>query len=623
MKKLIVYLVLFLSFLSFAQEEEKLPKEVWEEIVEINHNERFPILKWNTDIKIELIGNYSKNDSIAIVRIANKLDSITETISIKLSSDDKPNFKIIFLKDGDKIKENYKRVTSSSPTNTTTYIRSTKLFIHNTDNTNNNYLHTLESRIAQQLIQGSFEFYHIRDLKPAKRKSIFNPIFGKGKSTKTLDEKDIAILKEIYKPNFEKKLELAKKEFSYVIENMENAKSLRRDKSLWWVKNPIAIIILPALLFILFSIYLLKKINNFLVYKIKNSRARFLILLFGIVFLTAVLIILSISAFDFLTIPDDYSKVPLIRKDTILTTVVFSLFSMPILLLMRAIELRIQKKVNSIVQKTALIFISTGFLPFMLMFLLFFLTSFVENNKQEVYATLANIFVFLMILATLRTLVSYFYFKESKLIIDNELKLSALRELKTKAELKSLQSQINPHFLYNSLNSIASLAPIDAEKTQKMAHSLSDLFKYSINRKGQKMSTVKDEIEMVQAYLEIEKIRFGERLQFTIQVDETLLNYEIPLFIMQPLVENAVKHGISKNREKGEIQLKITTKATTLLIEVTDNGPNFPEGLVSGHGLQTVYDLLRLSYGENAFVNWTNAPEKTMTITIPKNTSNA
>jgi sensor histidine kinase YesM len=169
------------------------------------------------------------------------------------------------------------------------------------------------------------------------------------------------------------------------------------------------------------------------------------------------------------------------------------------------------------------------------------------QNKQGGYTTLANIFVGLMILATIRSLISYFIFKERNLIIENEAKLSNLRELKAKAELKSLQSQINPHFLYNSLNSIASLAPIDAAKTQQMAHSLSDLFKYSINRKGKKTSTVKDEIEMVKSYLEIEKIRFGDRLQFDIDVDKDIEDYEIPLFLIQPLVENAVKHGISQN----------------------------------------------------------------------------
>ena len=227
------------------------------------------------------------------------------------------------------------------------------------------------------------------------------------------------------------------------------------------------------------------------------------------------------------------------------------------------------------------------------------------------------IFIFTIIIAVGRGILIYLNNISESLVRQKDVELSKLKQLNAQAETKLLQSQINPHFLYNSLNSIASLAPIDAVKTQKMAHSLSDLFKYSINRKGKEMSAVKDEIEMVTSYLDIEKIRFGDRLQFDIEVDETLLNHDIPLFLIQPLVENAVKHGISQNEGEGTIRLKIKKKENELSISVSDNGPDFPEGLVSGHGLQTVYDLLRLSYGDSAALNWTNTPEKTITITIP------
>ena len=117
---------------------------------------------------------------------------------------------------------------------------------------------------------------------------------------------------------------------------------------------------------------------------------------------------------------------------------------------------------------------------------------------------------------------------------------------------------------------------------------------------------------------EIEKIRFGDRLQFKIDVDKELEDNEIPLFLIQPLVENAVKHGISQNEGEGKIVLKISKEQNEILISVSDNGPDFPEGLVSGHGLQTVFDLLRLTYGEKASLNWTNTPEKMIIITIPQ-----
>jgi two-component system LytT family sensor kinase len=227
-------------------------------------------------------------------------------------------------------------------------------------------------------------------------------------------------------------------------------------------------------------------------------------------------------------------------------------------------------------------------------------------------------FLIFVALALGRGLLLYLNHISDSLVKEKDVELSRLKEVNAQAETRLLQSQINPHFLYNSLNSIASLAPIDAQKTQKMAHSLSDLFKYSINRKDKKTSTVHDEVEMVKTYLDIEKIRFGDRLQFTVTVDQDLENHEIPLFLIQPLVENAVKHGISKNEGVGTIGLKISKEQNEIKISVSDNGPDFPEGLLSGHGLQTVFDLLRLTYGDKAALNWTNTPEKMIIITIPE-----
>ncbi|NQY00590.1 MAG: hypothetical protein HRT70_05585 [Flavobacteriaceae bacterium] len=102
-------------------------------------------------------------------------------------------------------------------------------------------------------------------------------------------------------------------------------------------------------------------------------------------------------------------------------------------------------------------------------------------------------------------------------------------------------------------------------------------------------------------------------------MDDSLQEVKIPRFILQPLIENAIKHGISKIEGHGSIELQIVTKENNLIIVVSDNGPHFPEGLVSGHGLQSVFDLLRLSYGELASMNWENLPEKKITIIINSN----
>ena len=225
-------------------------------------------------------------------------------------------------------------------------------------------------------------------------------------------------------------------------------------------------------------------------------------------------------------------------------------------------------------------------------------------------------FVFLT-LTLGRGLLMYLNYFSDSIVKQKEIELRKLKELNTQNELKLLHAHINPHFLYNALNSIASLMHESTSKAEDMILSLSDLFRYSINRKGKRMSTIEDEVEMVQNYLKIEKIRFEKRLQFSINVEKGLLKKEIPMYLLQPLIENAVKHGVSKVENSGEINLEIKQEKKSLNITVTDNGKDFPEDMFSGYGLQSVYDLLRLCYGDKAFLNWTNEPKKKITILIP------
>ncbi len=610
-------LALFLGMYCNAQDIEELPTQPWEELVEMNADKKNPIRKWGDSINVSIEGLYKTSDSLVISKIVKKLDSITETtvIDFTKAKDVYKNYlKIKFLDKYVKDDDNrYRTIYSKNWFNTDKTYYGGELYIYVMEGTDLEVREKLESKIAKMLVGGNFA--QPNALK--KRESIFNPLGIVSNSKGALNTGDVSIIKEVYKKSFEDRMQQATQQFSYVLDRLEHDKIITRDKSLWWIKNPIAVIFLPALILVLFFIFLISKLKKTIHLKIKNESLRFAVLSFVILLFAAIVIIFCVSFFDFLTIPDDWSKVPIIRKDTVISTAAALIPLFPLLFLFRFIEFKIQKSSQNIFVKTILVFLSTGVLPFLCVAIIFFFTVSGKGNIQGGYTTLSQIFLFLMSVASLRALISYFIFKERNLIIENETKLSHLRELKSKAELKSLQSQINPHFLYNALNSIASLAPIDANKTQKMAHSLSDLFKYSINRKGKKMSTIKDEIDMVTSYLDIEKIRFGNRLQFDIEVDETLLNHEIPLFLVQPLVENAVKHGVSQNEGEGNISLNIEKEANQLVISVSDNGPDFPEGLVSGHGLQTVYDLLRLSYGDKAAINWTNSPAKVISITIP------
>jgi len=208
--------------------------------------------------------------------------------------------------------------------------------------------------------------------------------------------------------------------------------------------------------------------------------------------------------------------------------------------------------------------------------------------------------------------------KISGLLQEKELELTKQKELKFKSDLNALQARINPHFLYNALNSLASLAYIDAGKTEKMALSLSKLFRYNINKEDEHFASIKDEIEMTEIYLEIEKNRFDDRLEYSIEVQNALYDFQIPKFILQPLAENAVKHGVSKIIEKGIIKIKIYEEAQKIYMEIYDNGPDFPGGLTSGYGLQNTYEKLKLLYKKPFDIEFINKPEKKLVIMLTK-----
>ncbi|MDO1449763.1 histidine kinase [Rhodocytophaga aerolata] len=217
---------------------------------------------------------------------------------------------------------------------------------------------------------------------------------------------------------------------------------------------------------------------------------------------------------------------------------------------------------------------------------------------------------------------SFFFFyltreqNRTRKISEQEYQLLELNGLKTKAELEALQAKINPHFLYNSLNSIASLVHINPDKAEEMVILLSKFFRYSTSVKSGYFHTLGEELEMVSTYLEVEKVRFDERLTYAIEyAQQGLDHYLIPRFLLQPLVENAIKHGISKIAGKGMIRLQICREEGFLSISIHDNGPRFPEQLNTSYGLQSTSDKLRMLCGEDARMELISEPYKHIKIT--------
>lgn len=200
---------------------------------------------------------------------------------------------------------------------------------------------------------------------------------------------------------------------------------------------------------------------------------------------------------------------------------------------------------------------------------------------------------------------------------EREHQISRLSEMKTKAELQSLQSRINPHFLYNALNSIVSLIHESPDQAEKMTLQLSKLFRATVNAKEELFTTLKEEMEVLQLYLAIEQIRFAERLEIKIEVDEDLLNSQMPRFFMQPIVENALKHGLAKVSGKAMLYISIQKTEDKMNIEVFDNGDDFPLNMELGYGLQSTYEKLNLIYPNNYDLSLHNGSNKRIQIVIP------
>jgi len=213
---------------------------------------------------------------------------------------------------------------------------------------------------------------------------------------------------------------------------------------------------------------------------------------------------------------------------------------------------------------------------------------------------------------------SYVDLARKRKLDEKELEVAKLQQLKAKAELDALHSKVNPHFLYNALNSIADLAVTDGKRARKMTIALADLFRYSINYSDHNYSTIKEEIDMTEVYLEIEKIRFEDQLNYSIQLDQDLSPYLVPRFLLQPVVENAVKHGLKTTGKMTEINITVKNGSDGLQIMVADNGPAFPDELIPGYGVKSMYDKLDLLFPGNYEVHFTNQPEKKVTMNIHK-----
>lgn len=194
---------------------------------------------------------------------------------------------------------------------------------------------------------------------------------------------------------------------------------------------------------------------------------------------------------------------------------------------------------------------------------------------------------------------------------DRELRASVLETQLAKAQLQALKVQLHPHFLFNTLNSVSELMHQDIAGAERMITRLSDLLRMTLENIGTQEVTIREEMEFVRGYLEIEQTRFQDRMRVTYDIAPETLDVRVPNLLLQPIVENAVRHGISKSSQAGLIQILTQTQGDRVILTVRDNGPGLREHVLSpsanfGIGLSTTRTRLNFLYGANHTLSLNN-----------------
>ena len=588
MKQLLFTIILFLSGINILQAQESNPYEetTWNVIRErLFNGENSKAYRFEEDIRFQLTGEATKEDSAVIHKIISELKDLIEIVDVKLVNADG---NIIF-----------------------------KIHSAANENTNLNYnlfkrnIFFVEIRVNATEIRTFDEKeqyfgYHIfksltRTFAQTKNNTSYGGVFDSQffQPSNTIKNIDKDLVRKLYSKDFYKLLkENTVKKYGYLY-----YLNLRFEP---WIKR--ASTALSIVLVIAGFLYLLS--GN----KIKNRTTLSKYFTRGVQVL-----ILVICSYLLLSLPD---TIPVGVKSGFwsiifaesLQVLIIGVFSIILLFL---IERTFSKKIHNFFLHQVFILFST----FSIILLSFILVSvpfvYYKLSNHPGYLLLNSSLIFnLIIIASLRVFYNFIEYKMQSIVNQKDVELAKMKELKNQAELNALHSRINPHFLYNSLNSIASLAHLNPDKTENMALALSELFRYSINKENKIFVTVEEELEMVKKYLEIEKTRFAEKLNYTITVDEMAKEKLIPKFLIQPLAENAVKHGLSKITETGKISIEVKQLENDLVIAIFDNGPDFPDEPVSGYGLQNLNDKLEILYGKQAAIYWENGNNKHFRITI-------
>ncbi len=580
MKRIIVLLFVLITAHSFlyAQTVQSVDKQVEEQVENKFLTMGLP-LRYYSNVLIKLQGNPTKEDSLIFKELVDTLNVLIDKWDVYLISEGTSNL-LVYLNDSTKKNEtNHFREESEHPWE----LVQRELIL----NIPQDLDHDLRKKIIYYHLLRSMVTFKAGNY---KSKVIQGSIFSE-KLPQNIEflPLDFKIIKKLYSKEYEDKPRSIVKKTSYNF----------RFLSFSILLNLLALIIS-------FSFLIFLSIKG----KFNSHNYQFKAFLnqgFWVV----------LACIFYLVVGGSISIDPINENIIIFIGSLFSFFAIAFLAIcfVFVLERFILKRTNNFAIQILIPFFSLTLIPLALSILFSYINLKIE--KPFISILLSMVIYYTLIIGFLRSIYIYTRIKSENIIRKKDVELAQMSELQKQAELQSLQAKINPHFLYNALNSIASLAATDAIKTEQMALALSDFFKYAINREQKQLNTLSEELNAISTYLEIEKVRFGDRLNYEIDCDPKLLEIQVPQLLIQPLVENAIKHGLSQITENGRIRILIRQADQQVKIRVYDNGPVFPEGPLSGFGIRNTQERIALLYGEHAKVNWQNGIEKYIEIAIP------
>src|SRR5215831_725042 len=225
-----------------------------------------------------------------------------------------------------------------------------------------------------------------------------------------------------------------------------------------------------------------------------------------------------------------------------------------------------------------------------------------------------DLIIALLIVIAVHAVLYYQNFRAS------ELAQSSLRTQLAQAQLRALKMQLHPHFLFNTLHSISSLVLEDPQKANSMIARLGDFLRLTVENSEQQLVTLKEETEFLRCYLDIEQVRFGDRLTVAFDLEPQALSAQVPHLILQPVVENAIQHAIAPRAAQGHINIEAKRLNSLLRVAISDNGPGISSNAISpakkSVGLTNVRTRLQQIYGPDFRFELTNGRNGGLTVVM-------